>query len=48
LRVFIDQVSMLYLDGAKVDYVETPYGSGFKLDNPNVIPGCACSRSCQP
>jgi len=47
LRVFIDQVSMLYLDGAKVDYVETPYGSGFKLD-PNVITGCACSRSCQP
>ncbi len=47
LKVFIDQVSMLYLDGAEVDYVETPHGSGFKFDNPNVVRTCGCGSSFQ-
>jgi iron-sulfur cluster assembly protein len=45
LKVYIDQASMLYLDGAKVDYVETPEGSGFKFDNPNVRTTCGCGSS---
>ena len=45
LKVFIDQASMLYLDGAKVDYVETMEGSGFKFDNPNVRTTCGCGSS---
>jgi iron-sulfur cluster assembly protein len=47
LKVFIDQASMLYLDGAKVDYVETLEGSGFKFDNPNVTKTCGCGSSFQ-
>jgi iron-sulfur cluster assembly protein len=47
LKVFIDQASMLYLDGAKVDYVETLEGSGFKFDNPNVKSTCGCGSSFQ-
>ncbi len=47
LKVFIDQASMLYLDGAKVDYVETLEGSGFKFDNPNVTRTCGCGSSFQ-
>ena len=31
LKVFIDQASMLYLDGAEVDYVETLEGSGIQV-----------------
>jgi iron-sulfur cluster assembly accessory protein len=45
LKVYIDQASMLYLDGAKVDYVETLEGSGFKFDNPNVRTTCGCGSS---
>jgi iron-sulfur cluster assembly accessory protein len=45
LRVFIDQASMLYLDGAEVDYVETLEGSGFKFNNPNVKSTCGCGSS---
>ncbi len=45
LKVFIDQVSMLYLDGASIDYVETVEGSGFKFDNPNVRNTCGCGSS---
>ena len=45
LRVFVDQASMLYLDGAEVDYVETLEGSGFKFNNPNVKSTCGCGSS---
>mgnify|MGYP000002468042 CR=1 FL=1 len=45
LKLFVDQASMLYLDGARVDYVETLEGSGFKFDNPNVVKSCGCGSS---
>ena len=45
LQLFIDQASMLYLDGASVDYVETLEGQGFKFDNPNVRSTCGCGSS---
>jgi iron-sulfur cluster assembly protein len=45
LKVFIDQASMLYLEGAEVDYVETLEGSGFKFSNPNVKSTCGCGSS---
>lgn len=45
LRVFVDQVSLLYLEGARVDYVETMEGSGFKFENPNVKSTCGCGSS---
>lgn len=47
LKVFVDQASMLYLDGAQVDYVETLEGSGFKFENPNVKSTCGCGSSFQ-
>ncbi|MCC7176288.1 MAG: iron-sulfur cluster assembly accessory protein [Bryobacterales bacterium] len=45
LKVFVDQASLLYLDGAKVDFVETLEGSGFKFENPNVKSTCGCGSS---
>lgn len=45
LRVFVDQASLLYLEGAEVDYVETLEGSGFKFSNPNVKSTCGCGSS---
>jgi iron-sulfur cluster assembly protein len=45
LKVYIDQASMLYLDGAQVDYVETLEGAGFKFNNPNVRTTCGCGSS---
>ncbi len=45
LKVYVDQASLLYLDGARVDYVETLEGSGFKFDNPNVRSTCGCGSS---
>src|ERR1700761_7408041 len=42
LKVFVDQASLLYLEGVEVDYVETLEGSGFKFNNPNVKSTCGC------
>ena len=45
LKVFIDQASLMYLNGTKIDYLETLEGSGFKFDNPNVRTTCGCGSS---
>jgi iron-sulfur cluster assembly protein len=45
LKVFVDQASLLYLDGAQVDFVESLEGSGFKFNNPNVKSTCGCGSS---
>lgn len=47
LKVFVDQASLIYLNGANVDYVETLEGSGFKFENPNVTSTCGCGSSFQ-
>jgi iron-sulfur cluster assembly protein len=47
LKVFVDQASLLYLDGAEVDYVETLEGQGFKFNNPQVKSTCGCGSSFQ-
>src|SRR6202795_208650 len=45
LNVFIDQASLLYLDGVEVDYVERLEGAGFKFNNPNVNSTCGCGSA---
>ena len=47
LKVFVDAMSGMYLDGVKIDYVETLEGSGFKIDNPNSTGTCGCGHSFQ-
>src|ERR1051326_9563701 len=47
LKVFVDQASLLYLDGAEVDFVETLEGSGFKFNKPQVKSPCGCGSSFQ-
>lgn len=44
-RVYLDSQSALYLDGATVDFIEGPQGSGFKIENPNVASGCSSCGS---
>ena len=45
LKVFVDATSLMYLNGAVVDYVETLEGAGFKFENPNVKNTCGCGSS---
>jgi iron-sulfur cluster assembly protein len=45
LKVFVDKSSLLYMDGAEVDYIEGLHGAGFKFNNPNVSGSCGCGSS---
>jgi iron-sulfur cluster assembly protein len=45
LRILVDGPSLPYVRGAKVDYVDTLQGAGFKVENPNVIAACGCGSS---
>jgi iron-sulfur cluster assembly protein len=40
--IFVDKASMKFLAGAKIDYVETPGGGGFRISNPRK----PCSQQC--
>jgi iron-sulfur cluster assembly accessory protein len=41
----VDQMSLQYLRGTTVDYVEGLQGAGFKFNNPNVKSTCGCGSS---
>ncbi|HEV2385940.1 MAG TPA: iron-sulfur cluster assembly accessory protein [Candidatus Acidoferrales bacterium] len=45
LKVLVDQMSEMYLDGVEIDYVESFEGAGFKFNNPNVRSTCGCGAS---
>ncbi|HLW79855.1 MAG TPA: iron-sulfur cluster insertion protein ErpA [Terriglobia bacterium] len=45
LKVYVDQASLMYLKGTRIDYIETLEGSGFKFENPNVKTTCGCGSS---
>jgi iron-sulfur cluster assembly protein len=45
LKLFVDNRSMLYLHGARIDYVDGLTGAGFKFDNPNAKSSCGCGES---
>jgi len=44
LKVLVDGVSIMYLDGCEVDYLETLEASGFKFNNPAATT-CGCGHS---
>ncbi len=45
VKVFIEEGSLAYLDGAKVDFVISLEGSGFTFDNPQAKSSCSCGKS---
>lgn len=45
VKVVVDPLSINYIKGASVDYVEDVMGGGFKIDNPNAVQGCGCGNS---
>ena len=45
VKIIIMQDNMQFLKGAKLDYVESLQGGGFKITNPNVKSSCGCGQS---
>lgn len=47
VKMVVDQMSLMYLVGTEIDYVEGLAGAGFKFHNPNVKATCGCGSSFQ-
>jgi iron-sulfur cluster assembly accessory protein len=47
VTVVVDPFSAPYLQGARVDYVDSIQQSGFAIDNPNAVASCGCGHSFQ-
>ena len=45
VKLFVDPVSISYLKGAEVDFVDTVTGGGFTIKNPNATSTCGCGQS---
>ncbi|MCF6327149.1 MAG: iron-sulfur cluster assembly accessory protein [Devosiaceae bacterium] len=43
--VLIDNMSLQFLGGAKIDYVDDLVGQAFKIENPNTVASCGCGNS---
>jgi iron-sulfur cluster assembly accessory protein len=44
-RVVIDPVSLGFVRGAEIDFVDDLIGAQFKIKNPNVTAACGCGTS---
>ena len=45
IKLFVDPISIRYLKGAEVDFVDTVTGGGFTIKNPNATSTCGCGSS---
>lgn len=44
-KVLIDEVSLPFLTGARIDFVEELIGARFVIENPNATSSCGCGTS---
>ena len=43
--VLIDPLSLRYMEGAEIDFVDDLIGASFKVSNPNATASCGCGTS---
>ena len=48
VKVLVDSMSMQYLQGSTIRYVENAMGSNFSIVNPNATTTCGCGSSFSP
>ncbi len=44
-NVLVDEMSVGYISGSEVDYVDSLMGAGFTVNNPNAVSSCGCGHS---
>jgi iron-sulfur cluster assembly accessory protein len=44
-RVAVDEVSLPFLQGSRLDFVDDLIGQSFRFDNPNATSSCGCGTS---
>lgn len=45
MKLIVDPASLMYLEGAEIDYIDSLMGGGFRIENPNATQSCACGSS---
>ena len=43
--VLVDSLSLMYMTGSEIDFVDDLIGAAFKIHNPNAVAGCGCGTS---
>ncbi len=43
--VLIDELSLSFLDGSEIDFVDALIGASFQINNPNATASCGCGTS---
>ena len=43
--ILIDALSLEFMDGAEIDYVDDLIGQSFQIKNPNAVASCGCGTS---
>jgi iron-sulfur cluster assembly accessory protein len=47
IRLYVDPISVRYLKGAEIDWIDNIAGGGFTIRNPNAKSTCGCGQSFQ-
>jgi iron-sulfur cluster assembly accessory protein len=47
VAVIVDKLSMQFVFGSQVDFIDGLQGAGFTVNNPNVVAACGCGSSFQ-
>ena len=45
VKLYVDPISIRYLENAEVDFVDNTTGGGFTIKNPNATSTCGCGQS---
>ena len=45
IKIYVDGLSLQYMEGAQVDFLDDNFGGGFKIENPNATASCGCGSS---
>lgn len=43
--VLIDKLSLIYMAGSEIDFVDNLLGQSFQIKNPNAVASCGCGTS---
>ncbi len=44
-KVLIDSLSLVYMGGSEIDFVDNLLGQSFQINNPNAVASCGCGTS---
>jgi len=44
-KILVDEMSLVYMGGSQIDFVDDLIGQSFQVNNPNAVASCGCGTS---